>query len=227
MEEPVIPGSFSANVALTSEYYFRGLSQTDDTPAIQGGFDYEVDVSKPIAFYLGTWASNVDFNEPGGVDGASIEIDLYGGLRGAIGETGLTWDVGFIYYAYPGADSGLNYDFVEVQGALGYDFGVAAVTGSLNYSPENFGDSGNAYYWKGAVDVPIPAVKNLSLSGYIAYQDIQDEAVFGTRSYVHWYLAATYNVLGFDLSVAYSDTDIGGDVDGKQEAVLFTVARSF
>ena len=113
-----IPGSFSANVALTSEYFFRGLSQTDDAPAIQGGFDYEVEVAKPVSLYLGVWGSNVDFNEASSVDGATIEIDWYGGLKGSIGDTGLSWDAGLIYYHYPGADSSLDYDFVEVQGVL-------------------------------------------------------------------------------------------------------------
>ena len=65
-----IPGTFSANVALTSEYLFRGLSQNDDAPAIQGGFDYEVEVAKPVSLYAGAWGSNVDFNEASSVDGA-------------------------------------------------------------------------------------------------------------------------------------------------------------
>lgn len=226
-EESSFPGTFSGNVAITSEYYFRGLSQTDDAPALQGGLDYELSLAKPVALYVGAWGSNVDFNEGGGVDGATIEIDLYGGLRGAIGDTGLTWDIGGIYYTYPGAASGLNYDFVEVQGALGYDFGFAAVTGSVNYSPENFGKSGDATYTKLALDVPVPGIKGLSVAGYVAHQDIEKEAVFGTADYNEWNASITYNVLGFDLSVAYSDTDVSPSADGNEEAVLFTIARSF
>ena len=223
-----IPGSFSANVALTSEYYFRGISQTDDAPAIQGGFDYEIAVAKPVSLYAGVWGSNVDFNEAGSVDGATIEIDWYGGLKGTVGQTGLSWDVGFIYYHYPGADSSLDYDFWEVQGAVGYDFGVAAVTASLNYSPENFGDSGDAYYYKLAVDVPVPGVDGLALSGYVAKQDIEKNAVFGTEDYVEWNIGMTYNVAGwFDAAINYSDTDVSPGVDGKEEAVLFTLSRSF
>lgn len=232
-DKPMIPGSFSANVALTSEYLFRGLSQTDDGPALQGGFDYEVSVAKPVSIYGGVWGSNVDFGESGtgaggSTDGANLEMDLYGGLKGGIGDTGLSWDVGFIYYWYPGADSNLNYDFWEIQGALGYDFGFAAVTASLNYSPENFGKSGDAWYPKFAVDVPVPGVKGLSFSGYVAKQYIEKNSVFGTADYVEWNLGVTYNVLGlFDASVNYSDTDVSPDADGKEEAVLFTVSRSF
>lgn len=226
-KKSAIPGTFSANVALTSEYYFRGLSQTDDAPALQGGIDYEVSLAEPVSLYAGVWGSNVDFNEGGGVDGATVEMDWYGGARGAIGATGLSWDVGFIYYSYPGADGDLDYDFVEVQGALGYDFSVAAVTASVNYSPDNFGGSGNAWYPKLALDVPVPGVEGLSFSGYVAKQYIEKNDVFGTEDYVEWNLSVGYSVAGFDLSLAYSDTDVAGNVDGKGEAILFTVARSF
>lgn len=231
-EKTMIPGTFSANVAFTSEYLFRGLSQTDDGPALQGGFDYEVEVAKPVSVYAGVWGSNVDFGESGaggsGIDGANIEFDLYGGLKGNIGDSGLSWDLGFIYYAYPGADSSLNYDFWEIQGAVGYDFGLASVTASVNYSPENFGESGDALYPKLAVDVPVPGMKGLSLSAYVAKQYIEKNTVFGTVDYVEWNIGATYNVAGlFDASITYSDTDVSPDTDGKEEAILFTVSKSF
>ena len=221
-----LPGAFSANVSLTNEYYFRGLSQTDDAPAIQGGFDYEVSLAKPAALYLGVWASNVDFNEGAGVDGATIEIDYYGGLRGTVGDSGFGWDIGFIYYSYPGADSSLNYDFLEAQAALSYDFGVAAVTASLNYSLENFGDSGKALYPKLALEVPV-AKTGLTLSGHVAKQYIDEEAVFGSPDYVEWNIGLGYSIAGFDLSLNYSDTDITPSGDGNAEAVLFSVSRSF
>jgi uncharacterized protein (TIGR02001 family) len=223
-----IPGSFSANVALTSEYLFRGLSQTDDAPAIQGGFDYEVEVAKPASFYLGVWGSNVDFNEGAGVDGATIEIDYYGGIKGSYADTGFSWDAGFIYYTYPGANSGLDYDFWELQAALGYDFGVAAVTASINYSPENFGKSGESLYPKFAVDVPVPGVKGLALSGYVAKQYIEDVSAFGTNDYVEWNFGASYNVADlFDIALNYSDTDVSPSTDGKEETILLTVSKSF
>lgn len=226
-EKSAFPGSFSANVSFTSEYYFRGLSQTDDAPALQGGFDYEVPLGKPVGLYLGAWGSNVDFNEGAGVDGATVEIDYYGGLKGDIGDTGLSWDVGFIYYSYPGADSSLDYDFWEAQAALGYDFGVAAVTASVNYSPDNFGDSGTAFYPKLAVEVPIPGVKGLALSGHVAKQYIDKEAVFGSPDYVEWNIGIGYSVLGFDLAVNYTDTDISPSADANDAMVLFTIGRSF
>ena len=90
----------SANVGLTSNYLWRGVTQTDDQAAISGGIDY----SGPSGFYLGTWASNVDFN-----DDTNAEVDLYGGFAGEAGDFG--YDVGYIYYGYPG---GKDLDFSEV-----------------------------------------------------------------------------------------------------------------
>jgi uncharacterized protein (TIGR02001 family) len=225
-EKSTVPGTFSANVGLVSEYYFRGISQTDDAPALQGGFDYEISLAKPVTAYVGVWGSNVDFNEGAGVDGASIEIDYYGGLKGNIGDTGIGWDVGFIYYSYPGAASNLNYDFIEAQAALSYDFGIAAVTASINWSPENFGDSGTATYPKLAVVVPVGKT-GLTLSGYVARQNIENNTAFGAPDYTEYNLSVGYSLAGFDMSVAYSDTSISPSGDGKEEAVLFSVSRSF
>ncbi len=154
-------------------------------------------------------------------------MDFYGGLKGMIGSTGLSWDVGLIYYTYPGADSTLDYDFLEVMGALGYDFGVASVTASLNYSPDNFGGSGAAFYPKLAVGVPISAVKGLSASAYIAKQYIKNETLFGSPDYLEWNVGLSYTLAGFDFSLNYSDTDISPSADGKKEAVIFGISRSF
>ena len=224
VEAKGIPGSFSANVAVTSEYFYRGLSQTDDAPALQGGMDYSVDIAKPVSAYLGVWGSNVDFNEDASADGATVEIDLYGGLNGSIGNTGLSWDLGFIRYMYPGASSDLNYDFWEAQAKLGYDFKVANVEASVNWSPDFFGASGTATYYKFAVGVPLGKV---DLGAYVAKQYIDKEDVYGTPDYLEWNFSAAINLAGFDLSVAYKDTDISGGPDGQDGMVYFTVARSF
>jgi uncharacterized protein (TIGR02001 family) len=225
-EKSKVPGAFSANVGLVSEYYFRGISQNDDAPALQGGFDYEISLAKPVMAYVGVWGSNVDFNEGAGVDGASIEIDYSAGLKGNIGDSGVGWDVGFIYYSYPGAANNLNYDFIEAQAALSYDFGIAAITASINWSPENFGDSGTATYPKLAVDVPVGKT-GLTLSGYVARQNIENNAAFGSPDYTEYNVSVGYNLAGFDMSVAYSDTSISPSGDGNEEAVFFSVSRSF
>ncbi|HRQ61874.1 MAG TPA: TorF family putative porin, partial [Alphaproteobacteria bacterium] len=73
-----IPGEFSASAALVSEYAFRGISQSDEHPALQGSIDYEHE----SGFYAGVWGSSVDFNDG---SEATVETDLYAGLAGEIG----------------------------------------------------------------------------------------------------------------------------------------------
>ncbi|MGJ8619286.1 MAG: TorF family putative porin [Methylophilaceae bacterium] len=91
--------SFSSNVAYTSDYYVRGLSQNFHKPALQGGFDVE----HSSGFYVGTWASNVS---PNTFPDASLEIDYYAGYGGEFGETGIGYSAGVIAYTYPGGSWG-------------------------------------------------------------------------------------------------------------------------
>jgi len=104
----VAQAEISANVAMASDYVFRGLSQTDNQMALQGGFDYEHD----SGLYIGTWASNVSqdfFNEDGSND-PQLEVDLYAGYSGEIGVIG--YDVGYLRYQYPvGIDSRVDQPF--------------------------------------------------------------------------------------------------------------------
>ena len=94
--------TFSYNVGVVSDYRFRGLTQTNYKPALQGGIDF----SHKSGFYLGTWASNVSWvKEFNGANNGTTELDLYGGFKGEI-TSGLGFDVGLISYLYPGNDSG-------------------------------------------------------------------------------------------------------------------------
>lgn len=209
----------SANVGFVSEYSFRGIAQSNENPAVQGGFD----VTHDSGLYAGVWGSNVNFNDG---DEAQIEVDVYGGYSGSF--KGLSYDVGLIYYAYPGANSSLNYDFVEGALAVGYDFDVLSASASINYSPEYFGDSGDALYYAAAVDVPLPS--DFTLSAHIGYQEIDDNAAFGVPDYTDWSVGLGYNLAGFDMSLQYVDTDLDEPsecADGCDSRVIFGVSRSF
>ena len=87
--------TFTGNAGLFSDYRYRGFTQTDYKPAFQGGFDF----AHKSGFYLGNWNSNV---EQALYNGASLEMDFYGGYKTTFGEFGL--DVGVIYYYYPGTN---------------------------------------------------------------------------------------------------------------------------
>jgi len=127
--------TISGNVALATDYTFRGVSQTDESPAVQGGFDLTAG-----NFYLGTWASNINF----GTGGANLELDVYGGYKTAVGPVNL--DFGIIGYLYPGASDDLaelDYweGYVKPSIALSDKFTLG---GGIFYSPEFTAESGDA-----------------------------------------------------------------------------------
>ena len=103
------------NAALTSDYRYRGLSQSRLKPALQGGADY---THSPSGMYAGVWASTIKWTGDLGADG-DVEIDLYAGKKGEIAP-GVTYDVGGLYYAYPSYDLEPDANTFELYGQLGY-----------------------------------------------------------------------------------------------------------
>lgn len=118
------PAPFTGNITLASDYKFRGFTQTHYKPALQGGFDY----ASKSGFYVGNWNSNV---EQSLYNGASLEMDVYGGYKGTAGA--LSYDVGAIYYAYPGS-TGPQIDNKEIY----FGIGVGPVTAKLFYSVDDY-----------------------------------------------------------------------------------------
>jgi len=116
--EPTSPHTFTYNVGLYSQYIFRGLTQTSKNPALQGGIDY----SHSSGFYLGAWGSNISWLSDAGYKDSSLEVDVYGGFKNVIGDTGITYDVGALQYLYPASKTGglTNPNTTEVYGALGW-----------------------------------------------------------------------------------------------------------
>lgn len=201
----VAEGEWSGNVAITSDYVWRGISQTDEDPAIQGGFDYANGM-----FYAGTWASNVDFGDD---SDTNIEVDFYGGLAGAL-ESGVTWDVGVIYYAYPDADES-DLDFVEIKGALGYEFaGGLGVGGEVYWDPDNQ----NVYY---------QATAGYGLTDAFAVDaSVGNYSFDGGGDYTNWSLGGTYSLpIGIDVDLRYWGTDVD-DTSIADERVVLTFAKS-
>jgi uncharacterized protein (TIGR02001 family) len=134
-EAPASDWSFSSNVAYTSDYYVRGLSQNFHKPALQGGFDIE----HSSGFYVGTWASNVS---PNTFPDASLEIDIYAGYGGEFGESGVGYSVGLIGYTYPGGNWGDCGNGAVTGGGCSNGAGTAAADdSSWNTYEANFGIS--------------------------------------------------------------------------------------
>lgn len=199
--------TFSANVALTTEYVFRGITQTDEGPAVQGGFDATCGL-----FYAGVWASNLDF----GVDGADIEMDVYAGIKTTTGK--ISWDLGVIYYAYPKAvDPTAELDYVELKVGASAEIWKGGTLGvTVFYSPEYTGETGEVWTVETGFSQALPAVGRFSptFSALVGYQsgDIADYAVTaGDDDYWYWNAGVT---LGFhekwSLDLRYWDSDVDG-----------------
>ncbi|ACT58337.1 TorF family putative porin [Hirschia baltica] len=190
----------SGNVALTTDYHWRGVSQSNQDLALQGGFDLATDAG----FYAGTWASTIDFLDD---TDSNLEVDFYAGYGGEFGE-GFGFDVGAIYYAYPDSDDG-DLDFYEVYAGLSKSMGVADISGMLSYDPDNETLYANA-------DLGVAFSDSFGASvGVGSYLDGFDE-------YTNYNIGGTYSVSGFDLDLRWYDND----ADGAEDNIVFTIGRS-
>ena len=148
-------GPFTAGVSLTSDYRFRGVSQSDRGAAIQGWVKYE----HASGFFGNIWASNVDFNDTGitTTDDTNLEVDLTVGYNHSFSDQ-LSGGIKAVYYWYADADylpGAPDYDYFELIANLGYDFGKASVSGELAWTPDNFGETDDAVALTGGVTVPL------------------------------------------------------------------------
>lgn len=214
------PHTFTGNVSLTSNYVFRGISQTGGEMAIQGGLDY----AHSSGFYLGTWASNVGWIEDyQGYNSGNVEIDVYGGYRGGIGDTGLTFDVGAIRYMYPG-DKGAAFegDTSEIYGSLGWKWFTAKYSYYVSDGVFGFGPNADGSdYLDIAASYPIGDT-GLTVGAHWGTFNFDN---FPAADYDDWKVSMTYDMgklsgkmSGVTLGVAYTDTDaspIWTDANGE------------
>lgn len=209
----VAAAEVSSTITLTSDYDFRGVTQTDEDPALQASIDWAAD----SGWYVGAWASNVDFP---GYDG-SLELDLYTGFSGG-SEDGLGWDVGLVYYTYPDSDGsateGELSNFPEIYGGLSYGM----FSGKLWYSNDFGGTDDSAFYLEGGAAIPLPA--NFTLDLHVGYSDGDGvESSYGVSNYFDYSVGVSYSVNKFDLGLKYVDTDIDG---ADTDRVIFTVSTT-
>lgn len=230
-------GSFTAGFAVLNDYSYRGISQTQRQIAVQASFGYEtapVSEKVPLSAYVGAWGSNVNF--PG--TGTTAEIDLLAGLKLKALDDKLTFDLGYIRYNYVSAPADLFYDFNEFGLVAGYDFGVLQLNGAVRYSPNFFANSGVAWYkWAQAV-VPMPFLhvnENVAFKAFasIGNQYVERFANYGIPSdnYWDWQIGLTVTVYGFDLTAAYTDTNIDvANCGGTQNCagrVIIGISKTF
>lgn len=212
------PLTVSGSVGLTSDYRFRGVSQTDKEMAVQGG----VTVTHESGAYVGAWASNL--SGWGTFGGANMELDIFAGYAIPIGAA--TLDVGLTWYMYPGGFD--NTDFAEPYVKLSTDFGPARFLAGVAYAPKqqalgnatlgvhpdaSLGDKeDNLYVW-GDVSSGIPGTP-VTLKAHLGYSDgnpglgPNGTSLSPTGEYLDWLLGADVVVGPATLGIAYVDTDI-------------------
>jgi uncharacterized protein (TIGR02001 family) len=216
-------GNFAPSVIATSNYIFRGLSQSKREPALQANLEYTYPVGD-FTPYLGAFASTVRFPANNIPDGsqtirAHVELDLFGGVRYATPLAGLTLDAGFISYTYPnntadqnksgGPNTYGNPQWNEVYGKFAYDFSLAVAVGSVYYAKDFSLAGGKGWYYEGGFDVPLPYA--FLLSGRVGRQTIENNYSFGVPDYTTWNvgLARDFEApFTFTLAAVYSDTNV-------------------
>ncbi|MCU4120521.1 TorF family putative porin [Variovorax sp. N23] len=208
----------TANVALTSNYKFRGQDQdTGRTrafkPAIQGGFDYAFGET---GWYVGNWNSSVNW-----LPGNSIESDLYGGYKFTAG--GVAWDVGALTYIYPGAKQG---DTTELYGAGTY--GPLTLKYSHTISKDYFGwaqeSSGSGYKGRNTGYLNLAFAQevapSLTLKAAVGYTRFNG----GIKDYTELSGAKIPNYVDYALGVSYdfgSGVALYGGVQGANKKDYF------
>ena len=193
------------NLAVTSDYVFRGISQTDLDPALQGGLDYSFG---DTGLYVGAWASNVDFADS---DGPDVELDYYIGWNHDLSDT-LNLDLQVVRYSYMGEqDAYGNIDYNEVIGALAYDEMLTFTVAYANdYANEGF--SSLYYNLGGSWDVG----NDFALNAGVGRTNFSDDV----GSYTDWNLGVSRQFGPVNVALNYYDVTGGfiDDVYGSDKA---------
>ena len=254
---PASPHTVTGNLGFVSDYRFRGISQTYEKAAIQGGIDY----SHASGFYLGTWASNVSGNSY--QNGAGMEWDFYGGYKMPVGP--VTLDLGVLYYLYPGAYYstfapakpkynntefyiGASWEWLSAKYSVTSSdyFGVNRVTygggcgitatgaAIVCTNPLSTRDNSKG---SGYLDITatVPVAAGLNVVAHYGHQSVKN---FGQLSYTDYKLGVTYDALGFTWGASYINTNakeqfyrvaqgVGNPKDVSDSTVVLSVLKTF
>lgn len=231
-QEAASPHTVTANVGFFSNYVFRGMTYTQNRPALQGGFDYAHD----SGVYAGVWGTNVSSDA---INEASLEVDFYGGYAWARDDW--SFDVGLLQFYYPehpklpGTDE--RYDTLEAYGAVGWRWLTVkyshTLTDFFGFNSDSMGAGGGSSRGSGYLELnaEVPVVWDMALGLHVGRQRVRNYSEF---DYTDWRvsLAKPFGD-GWTASVAYTGTNADDDLwvaDGKKlgdRHVIFGLARSF
>lgn len=204
-------GEWSANIAITSDYTFRGYTQSMGEPAVQGGFDYTAET-----WYAGVWASTIDF----GIEG-DLETDLYVGVTPKLGP--VSFDLGLVGYFYPNSTNDYgDLDFFEAKAVATINPVEPLTLGAgLYYTPEFALNGGDGWYYEASGSYAL--TEAVALSGAVGHQSVDAPGYyFGIDdAYTTWNVGVTLSAGGFDLDLRYHDSDLDNDItDSRVVATL-------
>ncbi len=215
--------SLSGNVGYVSDYTFRGISQTNEGMALQGGLT----LTGESGFYLSTWGSNISFGQ------GSMELDILAGWTGKITEE-ISTDVGVMQYRYPNGDNDADqFNFIELYSKLIYkDFVLG-----LAYSSDYFGTDVDGYYYLSA-DYTYPLHEKLSILAHFAYNKFEDNEQYTTflaagpvtgSGYMDWSLGVGTTLLDAAIQLKYVGTDVEDSAECAicDNRAVFSITKSF
>lgn len=199
-EAPGRKFEWSVNIGATTDYVFRGQSQSAEDPVVQGGADVSYG-----SFYAGVWASGLDFGN--GAGSADVEVDFYAGIKKSLGPA--EFDLGIIYYAYPGAnDAGAELDYVEIKLGASTTIQKFSIRATAFYSPEYTGKLGEAWTFEGTAGYELPSILAFTptISGTIGTIQFVES---GATDYAYWNAGVSFAVAEkLTLDFRYWDTDL-------------------
>ena len=219
--------TIEGNFGLFSDYRFRGISQTDLKPALQGGFD----LTHKSGFYAGTWASSVSEYTSG--NGSGMEIDFYAGYTFEVGGIGV--DIGNLYYYYPGSAYDPKANTNEIY--LGLSFGPA--TFKTSYSTTDYfaiPDSDGTLYYDLSAEFPLGG--DLTLTAHVGYVDVKnlsggtgtDYKIGLAKDFAGFTFGLDYVANSGNFAKGFGTVDVNGAGEIKdlgKNGVVLSVSKSF
>ena len=223
-QEETKPFTIAGSVTMVNDYRFRGVSQSDEELAVQGG----ISVTHESGFYAGTWGSNLA--GWGTFGGSNTELDLYGGFKTEV-VSGVSVDVGLTWYMYPGGAS--ETDFAEPYIKVSTTVGPVSLLGGFAYAPKQQALGGwylngasaqtgvydlpgrkaaNGYVW-GDISSAIPDT-GITLKAHLGYSEGNQglgpngTSVSPTGEYLDWMIGVDYTFSPLTFGISYVDTDI-------------------
>lgn len=208
------PHTLTGNVGIYSQYIFRGLTQTNKEPALQGGFDY----SHSSGLYAGTWLSNISWlTDAAAYTSSSLEWDYYAGFKGSIGKSDFGYDVGLLQYYYPGrvGPGIVKADTLEIYGALSWKWLSAKYSHAVSNKTFGVANSDGTYYLD--LSASFPVTDKFTVMAHYGVQEFDgtsnacgaNTANDTCASYKDWKIGASYTLpQAFTIGAFWTGTDM-------------------